>query len=183
MNKFINGIKRIPKKHKHLKGFVSIPISGNTREITEELIGSFKRLGVEVVTFDLEEKFHHYMHIVNPVFYDNNKQEFSTFVENFIEKDFLHDIVKEKPDFIFSFTNGFLDVDTLKIAKMMGIKVALYHGKEYSIDDGIDSLLEHCDLLFVPPGFHGEQIEFETNYRLEKLPAGCDIHKYSADYS
>ncbi len=81
MEGFVNGIKKIAKKHTHLKGFFSIPISGNTRDITEDLVKSFKRLGVETKLFDLEEKFHHYMQIVNPVFYDNNKQEFSCAVQ------------------------------------------------------------------------------------------------------
>jgi len=178
MSEFKNGIKRIIKKYNHLKGFISLPISGNTREITEELIKAFKRLGVDIITFDLEEKFHHYMQIVNPVFYDNSKQEFSSFVESFIKKDFLYDIVKTKPDFIFSFTNGFLDNKALKVARLMGIKVALYHGKEYSVDDEIEKILKECDILFTPLGFTGEYIDFNTNFIQKILSTGCDIHKY-----
>ncbi len=179
MSDFINGIKRIPKKHHNLKGFVSLPISGNTREITEELVESFKRLGVEIILFDLEEKFHHYMQIVNPVFYDKNKQEFSTFVESFIEKDFLFDIVKEKPDFIFSFTNGFLDEKALKISKLMGIKNLIFHTKDYSPEDEISGVLKYCDVLFTPPGFDKESVDFDTTYTHHTFLVGCDIHRYS----
>ena len=177
MSGFIRGIKRIPKKHKHLKAFVSLPISGNTREITDETIESFKRLGVDVVVFDIEDKFNQYIKVVDPALY-GNKQEFSAFVESFIEKDFLYDIVTEKPDFIFSFTNGFLEAKALKVARLMGVKVALYHAKEYFPDDGVDELLKECDILFTSPGFLGDLIDFDVDYIHHELAPGCDIHKY-----
>ena len=177
MSGFIRGIKRIPKKHKHLKAFVSLPISGNTREVTEETIESFKRLGVDVVIFDIEDKFNQYIKVVDPALYED-KEQFSSFVESFIEKDFLYDIVTEKPDFIFSFTNGFLEAKALKVARLMGTKVALYHAKEYSKDDGVDELFKECDALFTSPGFIGDMIDFEVDYLHKELAPGCDIHKH-----
>lgn len=181
MSGFVNGIKEIAKEYSHLKGFVSIPMGGNTREITKEFIESFKRQGVVLDTFDIEEKFHTYMQIVNPVFYESNKQEFSSFVEGFVEKDFLFEVLNFKPDFIFAFSNAFLNKRTLEVAKKLGIKVVLYHPKDYSNEDEVEvaELLKQSTTLLVPSGFKKSSLQFEHDFAVKELETACDIHKYS----